>query len=427
MVKSHLKNTRRAAESNRSAPFAIRHSLLIISWRNIWRNRRRTAITVASIFFAVLVCSVSTSFTEGVWEKTIDNTLRTQAGHIQVHGKGYWNDKITDNFMLADAATLARLEAVENVENVSPRMETFALASFGAAAKGVAVIGVSPRQEAEKSNLPARLVRGAYLSDADNGVLIGEGLCRYLKADVGDTLALTGQGYHGASAAGLFPVRGILKMLTGDMDNGVAYIALPSAQQLVGMPNGCSGVFIAIGNSSLLRETMQSVERAVDTGKLAVYSWHFTMERLLQTAESDKVFSRMVLYVLYLIVGFGILGAVIMLTSERRQEFRMLVSLGMQRARLAGVVSFELLVTSLIGVAAALAVAVPVAYAFALNPIELTGEMAEAYSSYGMEPVLPTSVSAAIFTQQALIILGITAVAAIYPVRKIAKLRLAEK
>lgn len=396
-------------------------------WRNIWRNRRRTVITIASVFFAVFFCSVQMCFTEGVWEKSIDNTLRTQTGHIQIHGKGYWDDKITDNFMLADAETIARLETVENVENVSPRVETFAMASFGLLTKGVAVIGISPRQEAAKSNLPIRLVRGEYLSEADNGVLIGEGLSKYLRIDVGDTLAFIGQGYHGASAAGLFPVRGILKMITSEMDNGMTYITLPSAQGLIDMPNGYSGILIAVKDNDLLGKTIQSIEGIVDTSALNVYSWHFTMERLLQTAATDKAFSNMMLYILYLIVGFGILGTVIMLTNERKREFRMLVSLGMQRPRLAGMVSLELLAMSLLGVAAAIAVSVPIAHVFALHPIELTGTMAESYSSYGMEPTLPTSTDAAIFIRQILMILAITVVSTIYPVRKILKLKLVEK
>ncbi|MDR2814000.1 MAG: FtsX-like permease family protein, partial [Prevotellaceae bacterium] len=355
------------------------------------------------------------------------NTLRTQTGHIQIHGKGYWDDKITDNFMLADAETIARLETVENVENVSPRVETFAMASFGLLTKGVAVIGISPRQEAAKSNLPIRLVRGEYLSEADNGVLIGEGLSKYLRIDVGDTLAFIGQGYHGASAAGLFPVRGILKMITSEMDNGMTYITLPSAQGLIDMPNGYSGILIAVKDNDLLGKTIQSIEGIVDTSALNVYSWHFTMERLLQTAATDKAFSNMMLYILYLIVGFGILGTVIMLTNERKREFRMLVSLGMQRPRLAGMVSLELLAMSLLGVAAAIAVSVPIAHVFALHPIELTGTMAESYSSYGMEPTLPTSTDAAIFIRQILMILAITVVSTIYPVRKILKLKLVEK
>jgi ABC-type lipoprotein release transport system permease subunit len=254
----------------------------------MWRNRRRTVITLASVFFAVLVCSVQMCFTEGVWQKTIDNTLRVQTGHIQIHGKGYWDDKIIDNFMVADAEAIARLEAVENVENVSPRMETFAMASFGSVSKGVAVIGISPKQEAAKSNLPDRLVRGEYLSETDNGVLIGEGLSKYLKANVGDTLAFIGQGYHGASAASLLPVRGVLKMMTGDMDNGLAYITLPAAQRFVDMPDGYSGVFIAVKDDDRLDETIQSIEAVVDTNLVDVYPWRFTMERLLQTAKSTR-------------------------------------------------------------------------------------------------------------------------------------------
>lgn len=401
--------------------------MIKISWRNIWRNRRRSVITMASVFFAVFFCSVMNCFTEGMWDKMIDNTLRTQAGHIQIHGKGYWDDKITDRFMTVDAATVARLEAVENVANVSPRVETFAMAAFGTVSKGVALIGISPKREADKSNLPVRLAGGEYLSETDDGVLIGEGLSKYLKANVGDTLAFIGQGYHGASALGLFPVRGILRLMTAEEDNGMAYITLPAAQQFIDMPDGYSGILIAVKDNSRLDETLQSVEKAVDTEAVDVYPWHFTMERLLQTAESDKAFNKVLLFILYMIVGFGILGTVIMLTNERKREFAVMVSLGMQRRRLANVVCLELLVMSMIGVAVALAITVPAAYAFAAHPIRMSGEMAQIYTLYGMEPIMPTSTDAGIFIRQILIVMGLTVVAAIYPVRKILNLKLAKK
>jgi ABC-type lipoprotein release transport system permease subunit len=382
---------------------------------------------MASVFFAVFFCSVMNCFTDGMWNKMIDNTLRTQAGHIQIHGKGYWDDKITDHFMTVDAETIARLETVENTANVSPRVETFAMASYGSVSKGIAVIGISPEQEADKSNLPARLVGGEYLSAADDGVLIGEGLSRYLKANIGDTLAFIGQGYHGASALGLFPVRGILRLMTDEMNSGMAYMTLTAAQQFIDMPDGYSGILISVKDNNRLDKTLQSVENIVDTEAVDVYPWHFTMERLLHTAESDKAFNKVLLFFLYMIVGFGILGTVIMLTNERKREFRVMISLGMLRRRLINTVCFELLVMSMIGVAAALAVTLPAAYAFAAHPIKMTGEMAVVYTLYGMEPVMPMSTDAGIFVQQILIVLGITVIAAIYPVRKILKLKLAKK
>lgn len=401
--------------------------MIRLAWRNIWRNKRRAVITMASVFFAAFFCTVMMSFNVGVWEKMVDNTLRSQAGHIQIHGKGYWDDKVVDNFMFMDEETIARLEDLDNVDNVSPRVETFAMASFGTSSKGIGIIGISPRKEAEKSNLPVRLVGGTYLTETDDGVLIGEGLARYLKVEVGDTLALIGQGYHGASAVGLFPVRGVLQMMTDDMDNGLAYMTLPSAQYFIDMPGGYSGILVAVKDNGRLEATMCTVKSVVDTQTLDVYPWRFTMERLLQNAQSDQAFSVLMMWILYLIVGFGILGTVIMMTNERRREFCVIISLGMQRLRLTAVVVIEMLIMSLTGVLAALAVTYPAMLWFSLYPIRMSGQMADMYTDMGMEPILPTSVAAPIFVGQIEIILIIALLATAYPVRKILKLKITDK
>ncbi|MDR2497231.1 MAG: ABC transporter permease [Tannerellaceae bacterium] len=401
--------------------------MMKLVWRNIWRNRRRAIITISSVFFAVLFCALMISFQTGVWEKMIDNTLRSQTGHIQVHAKGYWEDKTIDNFMFVDDASMARLEAVDNITNVSPRVETFAMASHGLSSKGIAVIGISPGREEQKSNLPIKLVGGEYLSETDDGLLIGQGLGKYLGVGIGDTLALIGQGYHGSSAVGLFPVRGILNLVTAEMDNGIAYMSLAAAQKFIDMPDGYSGLLIAVADNKRLDATIAEVEAIVDTEALNVYSWHFTMERLLQSAETDKAFNVVIMYIMYVIVGFGILGTIIMMTNERRREFCVMISVGMQRWRLALIVAAELLVMSLTGVVAALALALPIARWFNRHPIEMTGEMAEMYRQYGMEPLMPFSVNPGIFAEQVVIILVIAMLAIIYPVNKISKLKIVGK
>jgi ABC-type lipoprotein release transport system permease subunit len=416
-------------------------------WRNIWRNRRRTIITTASVFFAAFSCILFMSFDQGTWDRMIDNMIGTQAGHIQIHGKGYWDDKIIDNFMFMDAAAIAELENIDNIANVSPRVETFAMASFETASKGIAVIGVSPEKEALKSNLPARLVKGEYLMENDNGILIGEGLSKFLKAGVGDTLALIGQGYHGASAAQLFIVRGTLKLMTAEMDNAMAYITLPAAQQFIDMPDGYSGILITIKDNYRLNETMevvsyqlsvssrhaeldsasrdyQGIADQVRNDGYELLPWHFTLERVLQTAESDKAFSYLIMLILYVIVGFGIFGTVIMMTNERKREFCMMISLGMSRMRLASLISVELFIKSLMGAVLAIVVALPVTHWFHANPIRMSDETAEMFFQFGMEPVLPMSVHAYIFTAQITAVLAISLLAVIYPVRKIMKLEL---
>ena len=412
--------------------------MLKLAWRNIWRNRRRAVITMSSVFFAAFFCIFMMSFNEGTWSIMIDNTLKTQAGHIQIHDKDYWDDKVIDNFMFMNALQIDAIDALENIENVSPRVETFAMASFGSVSKGIAVVGVSPEREAQKSNLPSRMALGEYLSENDDGILIGEGLSNYLKASIGDTIALIGQGYHGASAAQLFTVRGILNLMTTEMDYGMAYITLPAAQHFIDMPDGYSGILISIKDNKLLDETMRVItsqlsvvsERDTEncqTENYEVYSWHFTMDRLLQSSESDKAFSLVLMYILYIIVGFGILGTVIMMTNERKREFCMMISLGMSRMKLVAVISIELMAMSLIGLILALAVTFPVAHWFAAHPIKMSGVMADTFLSYGMEPVLPMSTASSIFMLQIFTIFVISLFAIIYPVNKILKLNITHK
>ncbi len=83
--------------------------IINFSWRNIWRNRLRALITVASVFFAVFFCSLMYSYQMGTWEQMISNSLRTQAGHIEIHGAGYWEDKTVDNFMTMDRLMINNL------------------------------------------------------------------------------------------------------------------------------------------------------------------------------------------------------------------------------------------------------------------------------------------------------------------------------
>ncbi len=396
---------------------------LILPWRNIWRNQRRTFITIGSVFFAVLFSVVMTSFSNGTWNRMIENMLRTQAGHIEIHQRGYWDDQVIDHFMTMDRDAIDSLSRIDHIANISPRVETFAMASSGNITKGIAIKGIDPVLEDRKSSLSQRLTQGAYLSSGDTGILIGQALSEYLKVTVGDTLALIGQGYHGASAAGLFPIRGIVSLVTPEMDKNFIYMTLPATQAFIDMPDGYSGMLIALDRSEYLATVMQAINASIDTSAYELLPWTVTMERLMQQAESDKAFTKLIMLILYMIVGFGILGTVIMMSNERRHEFGMMIALGMRRGKLAQSVGIELLTMTLIGTALSLAVTAPFILYFNRYPIQMTGQLADTMTAYGMEAVLPMDASPGIFISQGLIILSITSLTFLYPAGMISKLK----
>ncbi len=396
--------------------------MLKLSWRNIWRNKRRSSITIASIFFSVFFCVVMLSFSNGVWNHMIDQTLRTQAGHIQIHHKGYWDDQVIDNFMEMDSATIHTIEAIPEVAYTSPRIETFAMASTEKVTKPCLLVGIDPVRENRMSSIARHVISGTYLSPDDSGVIIGKALSEYLKVAVGDTLALIGQGYHGTSAAALFVIRGILHLPIPEMDMRFIYTSLPKAQDFISFSNGESGLLVTLKNERKLAAVLHKIETIVDTNQYEVLPWAVTMEKLLNQASSDKAFSKVIMFILYVIVGFGILSTFIMLANERRHEFALMVSLGMNRRRLVKSVLLELMMMASLGIIAAVVVTIPVILYFYFHPITLTGNLADTMLQYGMEGILPMDTSPVIWISQTLIILLITCVMAIYPVRKIIKL-----
>ena len=397
--------------------------MIKLAWRNIWRNSRRTGITVASVFSAVLFSILTISLSDGSWNKLMDNLLRTQVGHIEIHRQGYWEEKSIDNYMTMDAAMIEQLRTLPHITNVSPRVETFAMISSDKTTKGVGIVGIDPAQEELKSSLSQRVTRGKYLRQDDDGILLGKGLSEYLQVEVGDTVALMGQGYHGTNAIGLFPVRGIVSIIIPEMDKGFLYMTLPAAHAYINMPDGYSGMLISIDEDENQEKAFAAVQERVAGAPYDVMRWQESMESLLTQSRANKVFSKIIMFILYVIVGFGILGTVIMMTNERRHEFGVVVALGMKRQILSNVVCLELFFMTLLGACLAIAVSIPITYYFSYYPIQLTGELAEIALGYGMEPVIPTATSTYIYVNRALVILFITCLTSIYPISKILRLK----
>ena len=111
---------------------------LTLAWRNIWRNRRRTLITMASVFFAVLLAIIMRSATKGVYENMTDTMVRFTSGYIQVHAKGYWDERIIDNSFSNDQSLWLRIEQA-GVSSIVPRLETFALLAAEDKSRPVAI------------------------------------------------------------------------------------------------------------------------------------------------------------------------------------------------------------------------------------------------------------------------------------------------
>lgn len=396
-----------------------------MAWRNIWRNKRRTFITTASIVFAILFAILMRAIQLGTYKNMTKNVVQAYTGYIQIFQKDYFDDKSIENSIELDNNLLREIEKQENVSLTVPRLESFALASSGNQTKGVMLVGTDFTKEDKLTQLSQKLVAGDFLKPGQRGLMVSERLSRFLQATVGDTVVLISQGYHGVGAADQYPLIGIIKFPSPDLDNKTIFMDLAHCQEFYSAPNLISSISVNIDKEKNMNIVVKDLQSKLGS-EYDVRSWKKILTQLVQQIEGDNVGGLVMLAILYMIVGFGVFGTVQMMTAERRKEFGVMVAVGMQKFRLGGVLIMEMILIGLLGALIGLIIALPIVYGLYVNPITLTGEMAETMHTFGIEPIMPTAWEAGYFFSQAGIVLLIVSLAVFFPILSVTKLKVSK-
>ena len=394
-------------------------TILKLAWRNIWRNKRRTLITVASIMFALFFAIIMRGFQKGSYAKMKENAIESYSGYVQIHKKGYWDDKNINNVFSLDKETTTKLVSDSRVIDIIPRLESFALASSGESTKGVVVMGVSPDKEDKMTKIKSYMQEGEFINEEDKAILVAADLAKFLKVKVGDTLVLFSSGYHGQTAAGLYPVKGILKLPTPEMNKGTVYLPIKEAQYFFSTENQLTALVFDLHDIDDVKNVQQEISKSIDLDNYEVMGWEVMNKELLQMIESDNAGGVIMIAILYLVIAFGIFGTVLMMTNERIREFSVMISVGMQKSKLALVVIIELFFLTTLAVIAGIIISLPVMIYFVYNPIRFSGEALDAMKDFNFEPVMPISMEPEIFIMQAISISIISLIAMSYPTIKI--------
>jgi len=388
---------------------------LKLAWRNIWRNKRRSLITIASIFFAIFFSVVMRTMQLGSYDLMIDSMVRFYSGYIQIHSNGYWDEQTLDNSFDFDEEFLKNIAKTKGTTLVVPRLESFALGSSGQLTKGAMVVGIDPEEEDQFMQLSEKLTEGVFFGKDDKSILLAEGLANYFGISVNDTLVLISQGYHGVSAAGKYHISGVLKFGSPQLNDNILFLPLKEAQWFYGAENRITSLVLLIRDRNEIQSVIDAIKQNLDDDKFEIMGWEEMMPDLVQMIQADSVGGRIMLAILYMIITFGIFGTVMMMTNERMYEFGVLISVGMRRWKIALILFIETLLISIIGIISGTIAVEPLVYYIHNNPIPLTGQAAEATKEFGMEALIQTSIDPTIVLAQAVIVIVISLCLSIYP------------
>lgn len=398
---------------------------LRLAWRNLWRNYRRTLITSGSVFFAVVLSTFMMSIKEGTYDKMIESSIGAHTGYVQVQHTDYWSDKSLEySFELNDTLRNLLISSRE-ITGYLPRIQSFALAATGEATKGVMVVGVDPVKESSLMKLNDRVSEGSYFSSDEKEIMVGDGLARYLKIGVGDTLVLLGQGYHEVSAAGKYRIKAIVKFGSPELSKQLVFLPVKEAQNFYDLRERYTSLVLLLKNNDRAVETAKDLQENMK-GPFVAMSWEQLVPELKNLIDTDRTEAYVFIFILYMVITFGLFGTMLMMMAERQHEFGVMVAIGMKRLHIAIVVLMEGVILSLMGAVAGMLGAFPVCLYFNVNPITFGEEMSKLYEEYGMEAVLQASVEPALFIQQALIIAGLACLVGFYPFVQLLRLKAIE-
>lgn len=396
-----------------------------LAWRNIWRNKRRSFISIGAVLFAVLFAITADSFERGSYELMIQNMVKFSTGYIQIQDVLYDDEPSIDNSMLYDESLLEVLDGFgDEISYTVPRIQGFALAATDSKTRGVHVMGIDPGSEDRFNNLSENITEGSYITENDNAVVLAGGLAGLLGLGVGDTLVIIGQGFQGASASGMYPVKGIVRLSIPEMNNNTVYMPLATAQWFYAADDRISALIVMPENPRRTGRITSELNEQLDSEWYTALPWQHMLRDLLRMMQMDRAGSQLIIFILYIVIGFGLFGTILTMMLERLREFSMLMALGMRRFQLAIICLLESIFMSFIGVIAGILITFPFIYYFNRNPIPLGGELAGMMDDYGFEAVLPTSIEPSIFITQAVTIFIIALLIGSYPAYRALKLNI---
>jgi len=252
------------------------------------------------------------------------------------------------------------------------------------------------------------------------GVWVGDKLSQYLQLGIGDTIVLISQGYHATTAAGKYEIKGIVKLPLPDLDNKIVYLPLDICQELYNAGNNLTSLALAVkdNDDKVIAETVVRLSTVVSEDQ-KVMEWREMNEVMVSQMDADNKSGMIMIGILYLVIAFGVFGTVLMLTAERKREFGVLVAIGMQKKKLASIMTLEMLLIGMLGILAGAALATLLILYGVEHPLIFKGEMAKMFEEYGMEPKMVFWSIDTYYIWQIVIVALMVFLAIGYPIRKI--------
>ena len=350
-------------------------SLATMAWRNLWRNRRRTYITLSAIVFGVFLSIVMMAMQDRNWADMIRLAARLGAGHVTIQHPEYL-DSPTVTRSVQGTDRLKRLAADdERVIRVVERITGFNMLSTARENVGAGFIAVSPEQEDEETlSLLEAIVEGEFFSSStDGGIILGERLASNLDVELGSKLVYTLTDKEGEIVSALARVSGIVRTGSPSVDASICLLPIDTVREVIGFAPDEAIQIAAFVDDQRASDAVVADLAAEAPEDVAVLAWHELQPDLAVFIAMKVGGAKVMMLVLAALVAAGIFNTLFVSVMERLREFGIMLAVGFSPGQLFRLIMLESAWLAVIGLAASAAVTVGPYLYLASTGIDISG------------------------------------------------------
>jgi len=395
---------------------------LILAWRNIWRNPRRTVVILTAVTIGVWSMVFMAGLMRGMIHGMVENAIATLTGHIQIQEAHYPDDPSVDYRINAPVDLLKTIASdLPGGSRTTLRIRVNAVANNARHNTGVTLVGIDPVAEAAVSFIGGAVVEGAYLEPDDGrGILIGRALADQFETTVGRKLILMSQSAGGEVVSRAFLVRGVYQAEMQATEKAYVFIGLHAAQQMLGTGEGVSEMIVLLPDYEQAPSLARVLASRLEGQGLRVRSWQQVQPLVMVNLDLFNTFSFIWYLVVFIAMGFGVVNTTLMAVFERMREFGLLKALGLRPLRIIRSIMTESACVLLIGMGLGSAAGILSCWALSFTGIDLSA-LAAGTEYFGIQRIIYPLLAGADIVSANTVVLVLGLIISLYPAVKAAR------
>jgi len=315
--------------------------MLLLSWRNVWRNTRRTIITGLAVGFGLAALLFTESLMQGMATYMIDATTDPWMGDVQIHRRGFRDTRQLELTLNRSREIMEQLSSDSAVSGFTPRVLSPASISSARELKPVTLAGVDRTTDPRVTMLMSAIDTGSYFTGDSMEIVIGSRLAQDLEVELGDVLVITVAGADSGLSSSIFLLSGICDFGNEELDRFTAYINIGTADRLLGLDGGIHEIALVLPDPSAAGDTSLALLDGYTAWGNIAEGWTELAPQISSMLELVDVSMVIMSAILFGLVVFGIVNSLFMSVYERMFELGIMKALGTRPGTVGAMVVME--------------------------------------------------------------------------------------